>query len=159
MPTALAMVPSRLALPLSACLLLTGCTFFGGDESTPGPDKTGYSGGPGFGLAILNAANDPFDVTLRVLGAGNTELALIEETLDPGESVEKWWSLQARSTYSARLNYVWNGAAGSTAHGFDEQTFDANECPAVSRLSWELKQDETNVGSAFLGKTCVLDEE
>ena len=153
------MAPPRHAFPLalSASLLLAGCTFFGG-EST-GADKADYDGGIGFALVIENTAQDPFDVTLRVLGVGNAELAKLEQRLEPGERIEKWWDLGSRSTYSARLQYIWNAASGSTSHGFDDRTFDAQECPLVSRLVWELRQDNSTVGHAFLGKTCVTDEE
>lgn len=144
---------AQLLLPL-VCLLFAGCTFGGGgaDENRE-PDLEEYSGGQGVALAITNNGSDPFEYTLRVLGTGNREVALLEDTLAPGETHEKWWTLEP-STYSARLSYVWNGS-GSTSHGQDEQVLDLNECPAVSRIAWSLRQDGNQVGSAFLGKECV----
>lgn len=152
------MAPVRHAPPLalSLSLLLAGCTFFG--ESTD-VDKSDYDGGVGFALVVDNAAKDPFQVVVRVLGVGNVELGRIEETLEPGDHVEKWWSLKDRSTYSARLEYTWNGANGGSSHGFDDQTFGAQECAVVSRLAWELVQDNNTVGHRFNGKTCVTDED
>ena len=151
------MAPLRHAFPLALCLILAGCTFLGGDENS-GPDKSEYDGGIGFALAIHNAGEDPFNVTLRVLGVGNAELARVEEVLASGQTLERWYGLESRSTYSARMEYTWNAASGSTSHGLDDQTFAAQDCPLVSRLSWELRQDNNTVGHAFLGKTCVTEE-
>ncbi|HVM45342.1 MAG TPA: hypothetical protein VM582_05350 [Candidatus Thermoplasmatota archaeon] len=149
----------RLALVLALGLLLPGCAFLGGgaENSDGAPDLSDYDGGVGFALAVTNAGQDPFDVALRVLGVGNAEVAQLAERLEPGATIEKWWSLEERSRYSARLNYVWSSSSGSTSHGLDDQTFDANECPNVSRLAWELRQSGTTVGHAFMGKTCVED--
>lgn len=151
------MAPLRHAFLLALSLILAGCTFFGGDENA-GPDKSEYDGGVGFALAANNAGKDPFNVTVRVLGVGNVELARVDEVLDAGESFERWYGLESRSTYSARLEYTWNAASGSTAHGFDDQTFSAQDCPLVSRLAWEFRQENSTVGHAFLGKTCVTED-
>lgn len=145
-----------LALLLSLSVALAGCTL-GRERESSGVDKSEYDGGTGFALAIRNDGQDPFEVTLRVLGVGNTELALIEETLEAGDSLEKWYSLEENGTYSARLAYEWNAATGRTASGTDEQLFSSTDCPLVSRLSWELRQSTETVGSAYLGKTCVAD--
>lgn len=141
------------AFPLALAVLLSGCTWLNG-EST-GVDKSAYDGGIGFALVVENEAEDAFDVTFRILGVGNAELASHTERLEPGERVEKWWSLKDRSTFSARFAYTWTGSTGATSHGFDDRTFDAQECPQLSRMEWELRQVDQTVGHAFLGKTCV----
>ena len=159
-PTRPAMAPLRHASPLATalalCTALAGCTMFGGENTQA--DKSDYDGGVGFALAITNDADDPFDIDLRVIGVGNTELARIQDTLDPGQSIEKWYSLDSRSTYSARLEYNWSSTSGSTSRGLDDQTFAAQDCPLVSRLAWELQQTGDTAGHRFLGKTCVTDE-
>lgn len=147
---------TRLAPPIAAAILLAGCTFFGGESSDV--DKTDYDGGAGFALAMANVGKDPFNVTVTVLGVGNAELARIQERLEPGDRFERWYSLESRSVFSARMSYQWNAQSGAASHGFDDKTFDANDCPAVTRLAWELDQMNNTVGHRFLGKTCVEDE-
>lgn len=148
---------SRVALLLVSAMTLSGCTFFGGENTEPSADKSEYKGGPGFALILANNGTDPMDVTVRILGVGNKEIASINQTLMPGARVEKWWSPPDRTAYSARLSYTWQGAGGSS-HGFDDQAFDLNDCPAVTRLGWELQQSSDAVGSRFLGKTCIAGE-
>jgi len=154
------MATPRHAFLLVSALFLAGCTFGGGgnEENTEVVDKSEYDGGIGFAILVRNTGQDPFDVTVRVLGAGGSELGRIEETIQGGHSLEKWWSLEMRSTYSARMEFTWRGATGSTSKGTDEQTFSAQDCPDVSLLTWELRQSENVVGHAFLGKTCVEGE-
>lgn len=146
----------RATVPLSSLLLaalLAGCSL-GGDESSGGVDRSAYEGGGGVALAITNEGSDPFVVDLRVLGVGNVEHASINETLRAGESVERWYSLEA-GTYSARLSYMWSAVAGRAAHGFDDETFTVADCPEVSRFAWTLVQHAEGPGSRFEGKTCV----
>lgn len=148
MPTA------RLAFPLLACLLLAGCSLLGG-ESTAEPDKSAYAGGVGFALAVNNAADDPFNVTIRVLSVSTgAQLALVEERVDPGAAIEKWYSVEGRPALVARFSYQWTGD-GKASHGIDEQTFHTEDCPEVSRLAWELRQLPSAVGHSYLGKTCA----
>lgn len=143
---------AALALLLSASL--AGCSFGRGEGESSGIDKEGYDGGIGIALAVANSADKPFDVTVRVLGVGNAELARFEERLEPGDSVEKWYSLQSQGIYSARLAYQFQGE-GRAASGDDDRPVDTSQCPELSRISWELREAEGQVGSAFLGKTCV----
>lgn len=146
----------RLVLPLLACLLLAGCSLFGG-ESTTEPDRTEYEGGRGFALKITNNATDPFDVTIRVVDGVEAEYGRITGTLAPGETLEKWWSLPRPGLYLARFSYQWSGVA-QAAQGLDEQRFDSNECAEVWRLTWSLEQQagqQDAVGHRYLGKTCV----
>lgn len=147
---------ARLLTLLLAPLLLAGCTFGRGGESTENVDKSDYTGGGGVALAIRNDAKDEFHYTIRVLAAGDREAAALTGNLEPGQSVEKWWSLD-RTTYSVRMNYTWTGA-GAASHGQDERTIDLNDCPQVTRLAWTLQQMQGQVGSAFPGVACVADE-
>jgi hypothetical protein len=143
----------RATLSLLVLALLPGCTLFGGSESTAEPDLEDYSGGSGIALVLRNNASDPFGYTLLVLAAGNREVANLNGTIQPGETIEKWWSLE-RTTYSARLDYTWS-AAGSASHGQDDHTVDLEACPTVTRLVWSLEQMEGQVGSSLNATGCA----
>lgn len=148
------------AVVLLFVLLLAGCTRPGGEESVAPPDREAYQGGRGMAIVLTNNGSDPFFVKVRVLAVGNVEVAAIERSLDPGESVEKWWTLEPY-TYAVRMNYTWDARSGSAASGSDETTVDLQGCPAVSRVAWTLRQQEGAgaVGSAYEGKTCVAAQE
>lgn len=142
--------------PLLAAALLAGCSF--GQEASVDVDRSEYDGGGGVAIAVANNGTDRFHLDIRVLGVGNAELVSLNETLQPGDAIERWYSLP-QGTYSARFSYVWDAAAGRTARGMDDQTFTIADCPAVSRLSWTLVQQDAGPGSRYEGKACVSDED
>lgn len=145
----------RTLLVLLLAVALPGCTWGREDESAV--DKGEYDGGIGVALAVRNGSPEPFEVTVVLLGVGNAEIARFEERLEANQSVEKWYPLDAHGLYSARMSYEWSGT-GRSAHGNEDYTIDTSQCPALSRVAWELRQQDGQVGSAFLGKTCLNED-
>lgn len=147
-----------LALTLLVTTALAGCSFGGNaeGESSDLRDKSEYAGGAGVALAVRNNGTDPILVTVDVLGGGNAVKASLNETVEPGTTVERWYSLES-GTYSARFTYVWT-SVGHTSRGDDAQEFSTTDCPAVTRLVWSIAQSSDAIGSSFDGRTCVSDD-
>lgn len=145
---------ASLAVVLLLSVSLAGCSF-GGEKESVDVNKDAYRGGEGVAVVVTNEAEDPFNVTFRVLGVGNVELGRFDERLEPGDSIERWYSVDGSGIYSARMSYVWSARTGSTAYGEDDKTFRTDECAMVTRLEWSLLVKDDTAGSQFQGQRCI----
>lgn len=136
-------------------VLLAGCSFL--NESREGVDKGEYDGGPGLALSLKNDATDAFDVKIQVLAAKGP-VGWYNVTLQPGESLSKWWSLD-RSTYTVRMSYHWDAEAGRAATGLEDVTVDLNECPIVSKVGFVYRREADTIGHVTDPKTCITEDD
>lgn len=147
------MLTRRAAALLLAALLLAGCTK-GPQETKEAPDQSAYAGGTGIAVALTNAAQGTFEVTVVVVASDGHVADQLNATLSTGDTAEKWWGLDARQ-YTVRMAYQWNAESGRSASGGDAQTIDLRDCAELTRLGWEFRQQGDMVGNAYLGKACV----
>ena len=149
------MAARHVSVLLILSVLLAGCSLRGG-ESQEQVDRDEYDGGAGLAVALRNLGEGAFDVEIDVLRASGSAIEY-NVTLQPGESVEKWWSLD-RTTYSVRMVYHWSNDPARASTGFDDVTVDLDACPLLSRLSFTYDEADGQPGHAYEGKTCLADE-